>query len=281
MKKVKLKARAKINITLDILGVEQNYHMLSTLVSTIDLHDTITITKRKDKLINLKMKGIKVDAPITENNAYKACKMFMQKFDTAGVNITINKNIPIAGGLGGSSADIAGVLNGMKTLFEVEDSVLPLANALGSDSGYLLTGGYAVLHGRGEKIERQDLDRKLYLLIITEDKQISAKLGYATFDAQGKTYAPCTDMALKALKEGDKETFAKVIKNDLYPASCQILPEITQNLASLKKVNADAFVMTGSGSAVYGVFFDKKARNRAYKNLLPLYKGHLLKAETE
>ena len=280
MKKIKLKARAKINLTLDVLGVEQNYHKINTLVTTIDLHDTIVIKKRKDNHIKLYMKGLPLDLPTMENNAYKASKMFLQEFGTTGVDITITKNIPIGGGLGGSSSDIAGVLNGMKSLFAVQDSVLPIANALGSDSGYLLSGGYAVLSGRGEKISQKYIDKKLYLLIITEDEPVSAKSSYQTFDKQGKSYKPCTKIALKALEEGENEKFCKVIKNDLFPASNEILPEIKTNLLALKKAGADAQLMTGSGSAVYGLFFDEKKRNKAYRSLLPLYKGHLIKTET-
>ncbi len=281
MKKIKIKARAKINLTLDVLGVEGKFHNISTLVSTIDLCDEIILKKRKDKRITLEMKGFPVDVPIVENNAYKACKRFVQEFRTLGADIIVNKKIPIGAGLGGSSADIAGVLNGMKKLYNVSNSVLPLANELGSDSGYLVSGGYAVLTGRGDKIEGKDIDKRLYLLIITEETPVSAKSSYTEFDKQGKTYKPCTKTALKALIEGDNDKFVKVIKNDLSHPSCEILPEIKNNLLSLKKAGADAQVMTGSGSAVYGLFFDKKKRDKTYKKLLPLYKGQLLKAETK
>ena len=280
MKKVKIKARAKINLTLDILGVEQKYHKINTLVSTIDMHDKIVIKARKDNGIKLYMKGLPVGVPIVENNAYKAAKMFIEKFGTTGVDIFITKKIPVGGGLGGSSADIAGVLNGMKELFQIEESVLPLANALGSDSGYLLSGGYAVLSGRGEQICPKQIDKELFLLIITEQEPVSAKISYSTFDKQQKTYKPSTKTALSALEQGDREKFIKAIKNDLTSASCEVLPEIKTNLLALKKSGADAVVMTGSGSAVYGLFFDEKKRNNAYKKLLPLYKKQLIKAKT-
>ncbi len=280
MKKIKIKARAKINLTLDVVGVEEKYHNLNTLVSTIDLYDTIVIKKRKDRLINLKMKGFKVDSPIVENNAYKACRLFMQIFGTTGADITVDKKIPIAGGLGGSSADIAGVLNGLKELYEVKESVLPLANALGSDSGYLLTGGYAVLTGRGDKIEQVNIDKKLHLLIITENTPISAKESYKIFDKQNKTYVPCTKIALKAMEKKDYQLFFKALKNDLYPASYEIFPKLKENISALKNGNADAVLMTGSGSSVYGLFESKKKRNKAYKKLAPFFKEQLIKTQT-
>ena len=137
MKKVVINAPAKVNFTLDILGVEDGYHKIKTLVSTINLCDKITIKKRKDSRINLIMKGIPVDCEPIENNAYKAAQAFVEKYKTLGVDIIVNKKIPVGAGLGGSSVDIAGVLNGMKALYP-ETEVLDIANKLGSDSGYLL-----------------------------------------------------------------------------------------------------------------------------------------------
>ena len=202
MKKVVINAHAKVNFTLDILGVEDGYHKIKTLVSTINLCDKITIKKRKDSRINLIMKGIPVDCEPIENNAFKAAQAFVEKYKTLGVDIIVNKKIPVGAGLGGSSVDIAGVLNGMKALYP-ETEVLDIANKLGSDSGYLLDGGFAVLTGRGEKVDKKDIDQKLYLLIITEQKKISSRESYKLFDKQEKNYKPATVSAEKALKEKD------------------------------------------------------------------------------
>lgn len=279
MKKVVIKAPAKVNLTLDVLGVENGYHKIKTLVSTIDLYDTITIKKRKDSRINLIMKGVPVNCETTENNAYKAGKAFADKYKTLGVDIIVNKKIPVGAGLGGSSVDIAGVLNGMKRLYEKEE-VLSLANELGSDSGYLLDGGYAVLTGRGDKVDKKDIKEKLYLLIITDDKSITAKESYKLFDKQEKTYKPCTASAEKALKENDFYRFCLILKNDLTSASASKVEEIKANLIALKKAGASAQIMTGSGTAVYGIFPSKGQRQKAYKKLYPLYKKKLIKAQT-
>ena len=280
MRKTVIKAPAKINLTLDVLGVEKNYHEIKTLVSTIDLYDTITIKPRKDSCINLIMKGLAVDCSITENNAYKAGKLYMDKVSAKGADIIIEKNIPCGAGLGGSSADIAGVLNGMQKAFKKKADLMPLANSLGSDSGFLIGGGYAVLTGRGDKIIKKDISQTLYLIIITENKPVSSRASYKMFDKLGKMYKPCTASAEKALKEGQFEKFCSVIKNDLFTASCEIVEEIKYNLMNLKKAGAPAQVMTGSGSAVIGIFDDKKQRDLAYKKLAPLYKDNLIKAQT-
>lgn len=279
MKKIVIYSPAKVNLTLDILGVKGNYHELNTLVSTIDLFDKITIKKRKDSRIKLVMKGFPVDCEKTDNNAYKAAKAFIEKYNTLGVDIIINKKIPVGSGLGGSSVDIAGVLKGMKTLFGAGE-VLSIANSLGSDSGYLLSGGYAVLTGRGEKVERKNIKEKLYLLLITEDKKITSKESYSIFDKQEKTYKPCTASAEKALADKDFYRFCLILKNDLTSASASKVEEIKANLIALKKAGASAQVMTGSGTAVFGIFCSKRQREKAYKTLYPLYKDKLIKAQT-
>ena len=207
MRKTVVKAPAKVNLTLDVLGAENNYHEIKTLVSTIDLSDKIIIKPRKDSHINVTMKGIEIDCSLTDNNAYKAAKLYMDKVSSRGADIVIQKNIPVGAGLGGSSADIAGVLIGMQKAFKQNADLLPLANSLGSDSGYLLSGGYAVLSGRGEKIAQKNINQKLYFIIITDNKPVSSRLSYKTFDEQGKTYKPCTASAEKALKEGQFEKY--------------------------------------------------------------------------
>jgi 4-diphosphocytidyl-2-C-methyl-D-erythritol kinase len=279
MKKVVINAPAKVNFTLDVLGVEDGYHKIKTLVSTINLCDKITIKKRKDSRINLIMKGIPVDCEPTENNAFKAAQAFVEKYKTLGFDIIVNKKIPVGAGLGGSSVDIAGVLNGLKALYP-QTEVLDIANKLGSDSGYLLDGGYAVLTGRGEKVDKKDINEKFYLLIITEQKKVTSKESYKLFDKQEKAYKPSTASAEKALKEKDFYRFYLLLKNDLTNASASKVEEIKANLNSLKIAGASAQVMTGSGSAVFGVFASKKERDKAYKRLYPLYKNNLIKANT-
>ena len=281
MRKIVVKAPAKINLTLDVLGTEGKFHEIKTLVSTINVYDKITVKTRKDSRISLDMKGIVVDCDMAENNAYKAAKLYMDNVSTMGADITIEKHIPIGAGLGGSSADIAGVLIGMQKAYKQNADLLSLANSLGSDSGYLLSGGYAVLTGRGEKIVQKNISQKLHLLIITDSKSVSSRASYKAFDKLEKTFKPCTAQAEKALKEGNFEKFCSVIKNDLYWGSCTLNENISVNLVNLKRVGAPAQLMTGSGSAVVGIFKDKKQRDKAYKKLLPLYKNDLIKAQTE
>ena len=280
MKKFTVKVPAKINLTLDVLGVNDGYHLIESLVASVNVFDTITVVKRQDGKITITDKGLKVNCPIIENNAYKAAKSFMDVFGTYGVDIIIDKKIPIGGGLGGSSADIAGVLNAMNVLYEINGEMLPLACDLGSDAPYMLKGGYAVMKGRGDEVCPQDIDRKLYLNIITSDKEITARKCYQIFDKEKKYYERATDNAVKEMFQGDANEAFKYFKNDLQGAAYQLVDEIKYNLFNHEKSGAKVALVAGSGPSTLGIFDTAAVRDKAFNALKLLYGENLIKAET-
>ena len=280
MKKLTVLTPAKLNLTLDVLGVNGNFHDIESLVVSINLFDKITVKARQDGKITLLTRGREVDCPVIENNAYKAAKLFVDTFGTTGVDIIVDKNIPVAGGLGGSSADIAGVLNALNALYGINGEIEVLANDLGSDAAYMLHGGVAVMKGRGEIVEKSDADRKIYLLLITEDTQIAARNCYKKFDQKKKLYPSVTQKAERILYTGDLEQLFPLLKNDLGEAAAELVPNIKHNIFNLKKAGAANALVAGSGPTVYGVFEEKAARDKAYKTLAALYGKSLIKAET-
>lgn len=278
MKKTKVKVYAKINFTLDVGGLDNGYHKIKSLVSSIDLYDEITVTKRQDRRITLKNVGIDPKCTVVDNNAYKTAKMFKEKYNTLGVDIVINKKIPVASGLGGSSADVAGVLKAMDVIFPGEHDLVEIANAIGSDCAYMLDGGYAVIGGRGDEIKPLYANTKFYLIIMTADSGLSSREAYKEFDRQEIVYPPVTEKAVENLVGDKKGEFIKLIRNDLYPASSEKVPEIKQNLEILSSVAPS--VMSGSGSSVFAVFLDKTARDTAYRVLRKKYKDKIIKSQT-
>lgn len=280
MKKIKVKVPAKINLTLDILGAEKGYHNLKSLVASINIYDTITIKRRTDWDVTLVNKGIDPNCDKLSNNAYKAAKLFSDTFITEGVDIVIQKNIPVGAGLGGSSADVAGVLNGMKAMFAPDKDVVGLANTLGSDCAYMLNGGWAIMSGKGDKVDFKKVDKTLYLIIILARNGVSSGACYKKFDSLKKISKPCTDKTYKAFMENEFEKFCSCAKNDLYAPAKYFVEELDFNEKALKKAGAPLVVMTGSGSAMLGVFIDKKQRDKVYKTLKPIYKQEILKAQT-
>lgn len=280
MKKIIKKIPAKINLTLDVVGLNGPYHEIKSLVASIDVYDTITVSARKDNKITLTLKGLPLDCPITENNAYKAAKLFYKGKSLCGVNVIIDKKIPIGGGLGGSSADIAGVLLALKELHQTDDELLSLANELGSDSGYMLSGGYAIISGRGDKISKVDCDKELYLLLITTDGEISARASYKIFDEMGIISPSVSDIAKDALISGELEQFANCLKNDLYQPALKTISSLEDKIDDLKHAGAINALLTGSGPTVFGIFDDEKARDKAYRLLKSEYGDKLIKAQT-
>lgn len=280
MKKYVVKVPAKVNFTIDVEGLNGNYHNLKSLVASVNIYDAITLLKRKDNKITVTMHGKPVDCGLLDNNAYKAAKLFKEKYSTLGVDVIVDKNIPVGGGLGGSSADVAGVLIAMKNLFEMDIDIRALAGELGSDSVYMVDGGWATISGRGEKVQKQEINQKIYLLIVTDDASVSARQCYKEFDKQGQAYKSCTSKAVKALKEQNLAEFFKLVKNDLLESAKKFAKNIELNQRLLELSGANAVVMTGSGSAVIGLFSCKEERDKSYKKLQPLLTDKLLKAET-
>ncbi|MBO5713800.1 MAG: 4-(cytidine 5'-diphospho)-2-C-methyl-D-erythritol kinase [Clostridia bacterium] len=278
MKKAKVNVCAKVNFTLDVGENQSGYHKIQSLVSSIDLCDEITVTKRQDRRITLKNVGIDPNCNVVDNNAYKTAKLFKEKYNTLGVDIVINKKIPVASGLGGSSADVAGVLKAMDLIFTGEHDLVSIANEIGSDCAYMLEGGWAVISGRGEQIQKINTNSKFYLILMTADGRISSREAYNEFDKQNIKTLSVTPKAVESLETDKKGEFIKNIRNDLYLASSAKVPEIKQNLELLSSVAPS--LMSGSGSSVFAVFLDKNARDVAYKVLRKKYKDKIIKTQT-
>lgn len=276
MKKTKVKIPAKINLTLDVSGKENGFHNLKSLVASINLYDAITLCKNNSGKITVREKGIKAGCKPEENNAYKTAKIILDKFQGFGVDILIQKQIPVGAGLGGSSADIAGVLVGLDMFLGGTLDLYSLAKSLGSDVNYMMSGGYAVLNGKGDDVEYLGVDKKIYLIILTAKSPITAKDCFKKFDEENTLENPATNLAVDLLIKGDKK-FLSVLKNDLYIPAIKLLPEIEENYKLLSCYgNA---VMTGSGNAVLGVYYTKKERDGVCKKLKKK-KIKFIKAET-
>lgn len=267
-----IKSYAKLNLTLNILGVESDatddnaqsgnrtYHNLDSIVTTIDLYDAITLTPRQDKKVKITMHGEASEKiPPEQNNALKSAYLFIEKFNTNGVDIEIQKNIPMGLGVGGSSADSSGVLNGLSKLYNIDDfpTLCELADKLGSDNRYMLQGGYARLFKRGNQIKKINSPLQLYFLLVDPDEGVSTAECYKLFDRIGKVGGN-SDQAERAILQQDLYALSKHLNNALIPPAKLLSPKIAIELQNLKTLSPLAVNMTGSGSGVYALFATKE-----------------------
>lgn len=284
----KEKARAKVNLTLDITGTAGGYHELDSLVISLDLFDLVCAKKRRDNEVRLFSKGEGSETiPESENNAYKAAKLFQEEFSCGGAEITVYKNIPIGAGLGGSSADAAGVLRAMKRLYEKntpqdEARILALADRTGSDTRAMYLGGACRMRGRGTRAERvfadgfsaEDADapyagQRLYFLLICPKGGVSSGACFKRYDERGTAYPPATERAAEYYRRGDLSALGAALKNDLAEAACELCPETGKALGEAAAFSPTGYGVTGSGSAAFALFDSAEMRDWAKSR----YKG--------
>jgi len=261
MNTAKALAYAKVNLTLDIVGAENGFHLLDSLVVTVDLADKIIAKKRKDSLVNVFMHGMGSNSiSPEENNAVRAGEAFVKKFGTCGADIEVYKNIPLAAGLGGSSADAAGVVKALAKLYGITDGAAlgELCDTLGSDTKFLLRGGFARLRGRGEKIDCLGTCPEWYFLLLCPKAGVSTAECYREYDRIGKTYAPRTERCLEALKGMGAEEAGKLFGNDLSGAASALELAAAEALAAAKSFSPLGASMTGSGSASFAAFSSRE-----------------------
>lgn len=258
MNSVRVRSYAKINLTLDVTGVQGGYHMLDSVVASCDIYDLIVVKKRRDRLVSVEMHGQGSESiPPERNNAVKAAERYAEAFGTCGADITVWKNIPVGAGLGGSSADVAGVLNGMAKLYGAGgySQLKEIADGLGSDCGYMLTGGFARLTGRGERVERLGSNLKLQIgLLLPKCGGVSTAECYALFDKLGSRLAPSSANAAEAVVRENREELGKSLSNFLIDPAICLNESIAGCIGELKAFDPLGVNMTGSGSGVYAIF---------------------------
>ena len=257
MKSATVKAYGKINITLNVTGVNGGYHNLDSVVITVDKFDKVTVTKRKDDKVLLNLTGKYGDFPFIQEkyNAYKTAVKFKEKYQTTGVTVTVERNIPEGSGMGGSSADIAGVLKAMQKLFNVTDSVKDIADELGSDSGYLLEGGFARLTSRGEVIEKISSDWMPYFVVIYAKTGVNTADCFKTFDnGNYNGIIADNDAVVTAIIERNLSNMKGKTGNALTNPAITLNSEVAENLKELLSLSPVVADMTGSGSTVFAMY---------------------------
>ncbi len=263
-----IEARAKINLTLAVLGRRADgYHELDTIMHTISLADTVEIA-RADTLSLALSAGA---APLgKENLMMRAAAWFFAETGIAGgAAMRLWKRIPQEAGLGGGSADAAAVLRGLNDLYGKPFPVSELAKraaAIGADVPFCVLGGAARCRGIGEKLTPLPAWEGISLLIVRPAVSVSTRAAYAALDESGAARENKTDAAAEALREKNFPKLAASLANDFEAALFPGAPALAAASAELKAFGFPAR-MTGSGSAFF-VFVPAEKREEMKKEIL-------------
>ena len=275
---MKIKANAKVNLSLDVAGKrEDGYHELDMIFLEVPLYDTVEIEVMNEPGIRLSCSDPSLENP--DNIACKAARSLMEKYGLAGkrgVGIRIEKKIPMQAGLGGGSADAAAVLKGMNELFGLNASPEELRGIgvkLGADVPFFIEGGCARAKGIGEILTPLTGLPEMNILIVKPKESISTAYAYGNLKYGAEAYHPDIEALQDALLEKDVRKAASLLGNSLEAAVTDRYPVIPVLKKELMDLGAYGAVMTGSGSAVFGLFPKGFQAVPAFEHLVPEFCG--------
>ncbi len=279
---MKVRANCKINLALNVEGLLPNgYHSVKMIMQEISLYDEISL--------NFGQTGVSLSCSNSviptnnENIACRAAELFYEETGIkGGVHIHIDKHIPIEAGIGGGSADGAAVLKAMNEYYSSDlpkEKLIELAARLGADVPFFIIGKTALCCGIGEIMTPVDSKIKADVLIVKPPVGISTPWAYKRLDEMGFT-AVDVDRVRLALEAGDMNELCSSIGNVFEETAVEAAPEIFEIKNNLLSYGARCSMMSGSGTAVFGIFEDNDALCSAYdyfKNVYPeTYKAEMI-----
>lgn len=268
---MKLKAFAKINLGLDVIGRrEDGYHQVRMIMQTIRMFDQLEIEKSSTSGIRLSVNLPYVPTD-SGNLVYRAASLLMEEFSIQeGVDIRLNKFIPVAAGMAGGSSDAAAALVGVNRLFDLglsRKELMERGLRLGADVPYCVMRGTALAEGIGEKLTRLPALPSCYILIGKPGISVSTKYVYTNLKLDARTEHPDIDGIIEALENQDLGGVTGKMGNVLESVTIPRYPVIEKIKDLMKAEGALNALMSGSGPTVFGIFDDRKTAERAQQKL--------------
>lgn len=267
---MRLKAMAKINLGLDILGKRPDgYHEIRTVMQTIQMYDTLEIQHSRAPGIRLttNLPYVPTDA---RNLVYQAAELLMKEFEvTDGVELRLEKSIPVSAGMAGGSSDAAAALVGVNRLFRLglsKKQLMERAVLIGADVPFCVMRGTALAEGIGEKLTRLPAVPHMYILIGKPGVSVSTRQAYGSLKLEELTH-PDMDGVLEAIRTGDLCRMASKLGNVFEPGICALHPVIREIEDLMEKSGAKKAMMSGSGPTVFGIFEDPGVLRQAADTL--------------
>ena len=263
MNSITLKSRAKINLSIDVLGKRQDgYHLVEMIMQTIDLYDLIEINEKDNDQITIKSTSDEI--PLDCNNlVYKAANLIKKTFNiNKGVEIHIKKNIPVAAGMAGGSSNAAAVLVGLNKLWNLNLSNQQLEKIglkLGADVPFCINGGAVLASGIGEELTPiKGLTKDVCILVCKPDLFVSTKEVYECIDSKDIDKRPNNKFLIECLKNEDTRQLAENMSNVLEGVTMDKHPVIQQIKDIMTNNRALGAMMSGSGPTVFGLYENRE-----------------------
>ena len=271
MDEISLKALAKINLGLDVLGKrEDGYHEVRMVMQTIHLYDRVEIKKTRSPHIHVETNLYYL--PVNEDNlVYRAAKLMKDEFQIKeGVRIVLQKFIPVAAGLAGGSSDAAAVLVGMNRIFNLglkQNKLMELGLKIGADVPFCIMRGTALAEGIGETLTALPPMPKCPVLIAKPAISVSTKAVYEGLKLYDGMEHPDIDGVMEGIQQKDLKGVASHMGNILETVTIPMYPVIEDIKKLMLENGALNAMMSGSGPTVFGLFPNEKEIRRAYEAL--------------
>lgn len=269
MDAIHLKARAKINITLDAISkMENGYHELRMIMQTVNLCDNLEIKKNKTGEITLSSNLVWLPCD-SRNLVYRAAEYMKSTYKIKdGIEIKLIKNIPVAAGLAGGSSDCAAALIGINNLFRLnisQQELMKIGKDFGADVPYCILRGTALAEGIGERLTVLPNFPNCYILLAKPPISVSTAAVFGALDLNKVKKHPDTEKIIDYIKNGDLKSTADNMVNVLETVTCEKYPVINQIKSAMLDQGAIGAMMSGSGPTVFGIFDNYKEGVNALK----------------
>jgi 4-diphosphocytidyl-2-C-methyl-D-erythritol kinase len=258
---------AKINLFLEVLNRrDDGFHNINSVFQTVSLFDNLLFKVIDEPTIKIKLSN-KVDIPVNKNNLiFKVFTSFSRKYNVnRGLSVELEKNIPVAAGLGGGSSDAASTIMACNLLFGTRLSVGEMVNLsleVGSDIPFFFGNGTAKVTGRGEIVEDQELPLDYHLVLINPGIRVSTAESYAKLK-RGLTNSKLPFNLARCGSAEEMISSLKLAGNDFEENVFNSYPQMVRVKTFLEECGADLVRMSGSGSTMFGLFNTKPVLNSA------------------
>lgn len=275
---MEIKATAKINLGLDVIRKrEDGYHDVRMVMQMTGMYDRIILYPRRGRS-GIELRTNLPYIPTNENNlAYKAAKLLMDEFDvTDGLEISLQKFIPVAAGLAGGSTDAAAVLKAVNKIFRLgldNRQLMERGARLGADIPYCLLGGTALAEGIGEKLTPLPDMPECMILLAKPPISVSTRDVYGALRADEIEKHPDIDGMIEAIRAGDLHGITDRLANVLEDVTAPTRPIIGKMEREMMEAGALSAIMSGSGPTVFGIFDDESAARKCRNHMRVKYTG--------